>query len=136
MSDETKDTKVEPVVLKDPEDGNGENVVHPIDAVVKLSEQELMKFNYMQLQIDHLTQSIRVLQLEHEQAHREFINATHVRNKQIEQHQNKLGPLQKNYETYVRELADKFGIPSKYLGIDDETGVVREMPHPPEEPTN
>ena len=114
------------------EKGNGENVVNPIDEVTKLTEHELLKFNHMRLLVEHHQQSIRVLQLEHEQANREFIAATHQRNLSIEKHQNLANQLDQKYKAFVRELADKYGIPAEYMGINDDTGVVREMPRPPE----
>jgi hypothetical protein len=111
---------------------NGEGVVNPIDEVTRLTEVELLKFNHMRLQVEHHQQSIRVLQLEHEQANREFIAATHQRNLSIEKHQNTSERLDQEYKAFVRTLSDKYGVPAQYMGIDDETGVVREMPRPPE----
>jgi hypothetical protein len=139
MSEAKKDAQEQ--APETPKDGNGEGTTNPIDEVVRLTETELLKFNHMQLRLEHLQQSVRVLQLEHEQANREFISATHDRNLKIEQHQNAFGRVEQEYQNYVRSLADKYKVPAQYMGIDDETGAVREMPHPTteepaEEPVN
>jgi hypothetical protein len=113
--------------------GNGEEMVNPADAIVKLSEVELLKFNNLNLKIDRTQQAIRLLQFENEQAHRRFVTETHERNRQIEVGQNTVGRLEKERETLAYKLADKYGIPAKYLVIDDETGAVKELPHGPED---
>lgn len=116
------------------EDGsNGEEVISPVDAIVKLNEVELLKFNNLNLKIERAQQAIRLLQFENEQSHRRFVAETHERNRQIETGQNTVGRLQKEVETLAYELADKYGVPAKYLAIDDETGAIREMPHGPED---
>jgi predicted RNase H-like nuclease (RuvC/YqgF family) len=135
--DEKKNETVEPVVLKDPDtqpsDGNGEGVTSPIDEVTKLSETELLKFNNLNLKIERAEQGVRILQFENEAAHRRYVTETHQRNRQIEVGQNTVGRLRKDLEELAYELADKYGIPAKYLAIDDETGVVRELPRGPED---
>jgi len=129
MSDKkTKDT-----ATKAPEAGNGESVTNPNDAILKLTEVELLKFNNLTLKIERTLQAIRLLQFENDQAHRRFITETHERNKQIEQGQNTVGRFEKERERMAYELADKYGVPAKYLAIDDETGVVKELPHGPED---
>jgi hypothetical protein len=116
------------------EDGsNGEERVSPVDAVVKLEEVELLRFNNLNLKIERAQQAVRLLQFENEQLHRQFVAATHERNMQIEKGQNTVSRLQKDIEKLAYELADKYGVPAKYLAIDDETGAIREMPHGPED---
>jgi len=135
MSDKAKkDEKVEPVVLNDPDNdsGNGDPR-NPVDAVMKLDEVELLKFNNLNLKIEHTEQAVRILQFENEALHRRFVTETHERNRQIEQGQNTIGRLRKSLEELAYALADKYGIPAKRLVIDDETGAVRELPVGPDD---
>lgn len=122
-------------MTEEKKDGDNGEAVHPNDAVLKLTEVELLKFNNLTLKIERTMQAIRLLQFENEQAHRRFVAETHERNKQIEQGQNTVGRFEKERERMAYELADKYGIPAKYLAIDDETGAVKELPHGPEDTT-
>jgi predicted RNase H-like nuclease (RuvC/YqgF family) len=127
MSDEnTKDAAPET-----PDAGNGEGVTNPIDEVVKLTEVELLKFNNLNLKIEHTEQAVRLLQFENDAAHRRYVTETHQRNRQIEVGQNTIDRLRKDLEEFAYTLGDKYGIPAKYLAIDDATGAVKELPRGP-----
>ena len=115
------------------EGGDGTGPRNPVDEVVKLTEVELLKFNNLNLKIEHTEQAVRLLQFENDLAHRRYVTETHERNRQIELGQNTVGRLRKDLEELAYALADKYGIPAKYLAIDDVTGAVRELPRSPED---
>jgi len=120
--------------------GNGVGVneapdpVFAEDEVMKLTEAELDKFNLLRLKMEHKLQAIRVLELEQERADREYVAQKHTREQLVRHQRGEIEPLNNEYLGYVRQLAHKYKLHPEHLGIDDETGVLRDLRPQQQEP--
>jgi hypothetical protein len=97
------------------------------DHVQKLTEAELDKFNLLRLKVEGVLQAIRVNELELDKLSREFRDAQHNKEQFIRQLRGQVEPLNNVYLDYIRELAKKYKLDPQKLGIDDETGVLRDL---------
>lgn len=114
--------------------GNGENTQPPTedpifaeDHVAKLTESELDRFNLLRLKMEHTLQAIRVLELEQDRANREYVSQKHQREQLIAQRRAEVEPANNVYLAFVRELAEKYKLQYDKMGIDDETGILRDL---------
>jgi hypothetical protein len=113
---------VEPEVAKK----EGETVFAE-DHVMKLTEAELNKFNLLRLKVESTLQSVRVLELEQDRETRAYVDQKHQREQLIKQKRAQVDPLNNEYLDYVRDLAAKYKLHPQKMGIDDETGVLRDL---------
>lgn len=112
----------EPEVAKE----EGETVFAE-DHVLKLTEAELNKFNLLRLKVESTLQSVRVLELEQERETRAYVDQKHQREQLIKQKRTQIDPLNNAYLAYVGDLAKKYKLHPQKMGIDDETGVLRDL---------
>lgn len=109
------------------EERTDEESQNPEDAVLKLSELELCKFNVLRMRMEMILQSIRVLELEQDIATRVYRDDHRQRSAMIEQRKAEIDPANDLYLSYVARLADKYGVDPKYMGVDDETGQINDL---------
>lgn len=113
--------------------GNGvstkpsEDPVFAEDHVLKLTEAELNKFNLLRLKVESTLQSVRVNELELDKLRREFRDQQYQKEQLIKQQRAMVEPLNNEYLGYVRDLAKKYKMHPQKMGIDDETGVLRDL---------
>lgn len=110
--------------------GNGagkQEVVFPEDVVLKLTDQELDKFNLLRIKMENTLQAIRVNELELDKLRREFRDHEHNREQLIKQQRAMVEVQNGAYLDYVRGLAKKYKLNPEKMGIDDETGVLRDL---------
>lgn len=116
---------------------NGSPEVDPVfaeDHVLKLAESELHKFNALRLKVENILQSIRVNQLELDKLQREFRDAQYNKEQFIRQLQGEAEVRNVEYLDFVRSLAKKYKLHPDHLGVEDDTGVLRDL-RPPEPAT-
>lgn len=118
--------------VEEPKEESGSNgtsaaPVFAEDEVLKLTEAELNKFNLLAMKAANNLQQIRVLELEQERADRNYVAEKHTREQHIRALRGQVDPLTRSYEEYVHSLAKKYKIRPQYMGIDDETGVIRDL---------
>jgi hypothetical protein len=94
---------------------------------LQLTEAELNKFNLLRIKVEGALQSARILELEQERSDREYVAQKHTRTQMIDKHRKSVSPLNADYQKFVRDIAGKYDLDPKFLGIDDETGVVHDM---------
>lgn len=114
--------------------GNGASETDPVfaeDHVLKLTEPELHKFNALRLKVENLLQSIRVNQLELDKLQREFRDAQYNKEQFIKQLQGEAENRNVEYLDFVRSLAKKYKLHPDHMGVEDDTGVLRDL-RPPE----
>lgn len=112
------------------QDANPDGTADPIfaeDNVMRLTDAELDRFNLMRIKMENLVQSIRVSELELDKLRREFRDQEYQKEQLIRQKRVMVEPTNNEYLDYVRQLAKKYKVNPKYLGIDDETGVIRDL---------
>lgn len=119
------------MTVVEPSGGNGVNaapeVIFAEDHVQKLSEAELDKFNLLRLKMEGMLQAIRVNELELDKLAREFRDQQYRKEQLIKQQRAMVEPLNNEYLAYVRSLAEKYELDPSKMGIDDETGVLRDL---------
>jgi hypothetical protein len=107
--------------------------VFPEDEVMKLTSAELDRFNLLRLKVEHKLQAIRVLELEQDRADREYVSQKHGRSQLIAQHRAEVEPLNNEYFAFTREIAKRYKLQPDKMGIEDDTGVLRDLRPPKEE---
>jgi DNA-binding response OmpR family regulator len=125
-----EDVVEEEAKQEDGGNGVGKEKTDPLfaeDHVQKLTEAELDKFNLLAMKMNHNLQQIRVLELEQERADRNYVAEKHTREQHIKTLRGHITPLEQDYLNFVRSLAKKYKIRPEHLGIDDETGVIRDL---------
>jgi hypothetical protein len=134
MAETKKTTRKKRATKKKPESGgNGastgtsEDPVFAEDHVMKLTEGELNKFNLLRLKMESTLQSIRVNELELDKLAREFRDQQYQKEQLLKQKRSMVEPLNNEYLGYVRDLAKKYKLNPQKMGIDDETGVLRDL---------
>lgn len=99
----------------------------PMSSALRLTEVELYKFNLYRMRVEHSLQSVRVLELEQDKAEREHVAAKHTRTQMINQSRKDVDTHSVAYRSFVASISEKYGILAKFLGIDDDTGVIHDM---------
>jgi hypothetical protein len=109
--------------------GNGVSVdpVFAEDHVMKLTDAELDKFNLLRIKMENIVQAIRVNELELDKLAREFRDQQHQKEQLLRQQRAMVEPANNSYLDFVRSLARKYKLDPKHMGIDDETGVLRDL---------
>jgi len=117
----TKVVELVPEPVLEPE------VEHGSDNVKKLTEVEVLRFGKLDAEMRNHMQGIHIANLEIDKInHQAQENVKHMES-QREQLKGLVKVLQPEYESFLKELAKKHGIPDyKNMVIDPETGTVRD----------
>ena len=94
---------------------------------LRLTDKELLRFNNLRLQQENKLQAIRVLHLEQAQADRDYADQRQTRRTLIKQHEEELKPVEAEYKDCVCSMAEKYGLDPRKMGIDDMSGILRDL---------
>jgi hypothetical protein len=103
----------------------------PTNAVMKLTELELLRFKETDTALHNHTLEIRNLDQEQQLAHVQFEQQKRVRQQRVNALKESIKIRSNEQRRMMESLGAKYGFDPTRTSIDDETGAIREMP--PEE---
>jgi hypothetical protein len=99
----------------------------PIDVIVKVTSGELAELTTADLKLQNGVKEVTIFNLETEKVlrgHRDTLNARKISADNLN---NKQERTQKNYDSVLKMIADKYGMDPKKLSWDSDTGVLRDL---------